>query len=125
MSYGEEMRTLRKNKYKARRCRCLAGHIHDSKGEAGYCDGLFFQIKSGDLCEYEVQKKFELHGKDGKWVANHYVDFYLTDFDGNHEIHEYKSKGTVTPLWKLKKALVEHEYPNIPYTVIWHKSTRW
>ena len=116
------MQLYHKNKYHAQKCRCLNEHMHDSKGEAAYCDGLYFQVKSGDLMEYEVQKRFDLHGINGKKVAAHYVDFLLTDFNNKQEVHEYK--GVQTQLWKLKKALFEHEYPNIPYIVIYHKSGR-
>jgi len=93
--------------------------MHDSKGEAGYCNDLALRVIAGDLAEYVIQKRFELHGKNSKKVCNHYVDFLLTDFDGKQEVHEYK--GVKTALWKLKKALFEHEYPNIPYIVIYHK----
>jgi hypothetical protein len=41
-------------------------------------------------------------------------------FDGRKEVHEYK--GVATEVWKLKKALFENEYPDIPYIVIYHKS---
>ncbi|MCP3683572.1 MAG: DUF1064 domain-containing protein [bacterium] len=116
------MQRYQKNKYHAKRCRCNSNHMHDSKGEAGYCNDLLLRQKAGDLADFQTQVKFELHGVNGKRVSNHYPDFLLTDFDGKQEIHEYKSKGTVTELWKLKKALCEIEYPDIPYIVIWHKS---
>jgi hypothetical protein len=110
-----------KNKYGNKRCRCNLDHNHDSRGEAGYCNDLQLREKAGDLAEFETQKRFDMHGKDGRKVCSHYVDFLLTDFDGKQEVHEYKSKGTVTTTWKLKKALFEAEYPDIPYIVIWHK----
>ena len=111
-----------KNKYRNKRCRCNDGHMHDSKGEAGYCNDLALQVKAGVIEKYESQKGFDLHGKDGKKVARHYVDFLIHHFDGKKEVHEYKSKGTVTSVWRLKKALFESEYQDIPYIVIWHKS---
>lgn len=110
-----------KSKYRNKRCRCNDGHMHDSKGEAGYCNDLALQVKAAVIEKYESQKRFDLHGKDGKKVASHYVDFLIHHFDGRKEVHEYKSKGTVTAVWKLKKALFEQEYPDIPYIVIWHK----
>ena len=113
------MQSYQKNKYKAKRCRCNQNHVHDSRGEAGYCNDLALRVKAADLCEYEVQKTFHLHDKNGKKISSHRPDFLLTDFDGNQEIHEYK--GYTTELWKLKKALFETEYPHIPYIVIWHK----
>ena len=116
------MKIYRKNKYGAKRCRCVNNHIHQSKGEAGYCNDLTLRVKAGDLAKFEIQKKFELHGVDGRFVTNHYVDFLLTDFNEEQEIHEYKSKGTVTPEWKLKKTLCQIEYPKIPYIIVWHKT---
>lgn len=116
------MKYYLKSKYHSTRCRCRQEHMHDSKGEAGYCNDLALRVKAADLAEYEIQKKFELHGRDGKRVSNHYVDFLLTDFDNKQEVHEYK--GFATELWKLKKALFEHEYPEIPYIVIYISDKR-
>ena len=109
----------RKNKYRNTRCRCNAEHMHDSKGEAGYCNDLALQVKAGIIEKYESQKRFELHGKNGKTISRHYVDFLVHFFDGRKEVHEYK--GFCTEVWKLKKALFEAEYPEIPYIVIYHK----
>jgi hypothetical protein len=77
-------------------------------------------LKRGNaIKDYKSQKSYPLHGKDGKTVCTHYVDFLVTNNDGSIEVHEFKSRGTVTLLWKLKKALFESEYPDIPYTVVW------
>jgi len=116
------MLTYRRNKYHSDRCRCNQGHMHDSRGEAAYCNDLELRVKAADLAEYKTQVTFPLHGKDGKHVCNHRVDFLLTDFDGKQEVHEFK--GFSTDLWKLKKALFEHEYPEIPYIVIYNKRGR-
>jgi len=93
--------------------------MHDSKGEAGYCNDLALQVLSGDIMKYESQKRFELHDKNGKTISRHFVDFLVHHFDGKTEVHEYK--GVATELWKLKKAIFEGEYPDIPYIVIYHK----
>lgn len=108
-----------KNKYGAKRCRCMNNHMHDSKGEAGYCNDLTLRTKAGDIAEFEIQKTFILHDKNGKRISAHRVDFVVTYFNGKKEIHEYK--GCQTEIWKLKKRLTEVEYPEIPYIVIWHK----
>ena len=109
----------RRNKYSNKRCRCNANHMHQSKGEAGYCNDLALQVKAGVIEKYESQKKFELHDLKGKRISNHFVDFLVHHFDGKKEIHEYK--GVATEIWKLKKALTEAEYPEYPYIVIYHK----
>jgi len=113
----------RKNKYRNVRCRCNANHMHDSKGEAGYCNDLALQVKAAVIMKYESQIRFDLHGKDGKKVGAHYVDFLIHHFDGKKEVNEYK--GVKTSVWKLKKALFESEYPEIPYIVIRHKAKRY
>ena len=107
-----------KNKYRNVRCRCNENHMHDSRGEAGYCNNLQLQVKSGDIMKFESQKKFDLHFNNKK-ISSHIVDFLVHHFDGKIEVHEYKGKAT--DVWKLKRAHFEAEYPDIPYIVIWHK----
>jgi N-acetylglucosamine-6-phosphate deacetylase len=113
----------RKNKYHNKRCRCNANHIHQSKGEAGYCNDLALQVKAGVIEKYESQKKFEICDNEGKHISNHFVDFLVHHFDGKKEIHEYK--GVATELWKLKMALTKSQYPDIPYIVIYEKKGRY
>lgn len=108
----------RKSKYRSVRCRCNDGHMHDSKGEAGYCNDLQLQVKASVIEKFESQKTYPLHS-NGKKICSHRVDFLIHHFDGKKEVHEYK--GFPTEIWKLKKALFEIEYPEIPYIVIWHK----
>lgn len=108
-----------KSKYKSKRCRCNQQHVHQSKGEAAYCNDLALRVLAGDLESYETQKTFPLYDKNGKKISSHRPDFLLTNFDGTREVHEFK--GYQTELWKLKKALFESNYPDIPYIVIYHK----
>ena len=111
----------KKNKYGAKKCRCNQNHIHDSGFEANYCNELQLRVNAADIKDYETQKRFDLHGRDGKKVCSHYPDFLIEKFDGTKYVDECKSKGTVTSTWRLKKALFEHEYPEIQYNVIWMK----
>ncbi len=74
-----------------------------------------------EFAEFSTQKRFDLHTPDGKKVCAHYPDFLITKHDGSQYVDECKSKGTVTPLWKLKKALFEYEYKHIPYNTVWMK----
>ncbi len=110
------------NNSKKKNCHCKQGHIHDSRGEAGYCDQLTTEVNNTLIHSYDIQVKFELHTVHGKQIANHYVDFLVYDFDGKKEVREYKSKGTVTNEWKYKKTIFEYEYTDIPYNIIWHKT---
>jgi len=109
-----------KNKYGAIRHRCKQDHIHQSIGEAAVCNELEIRksFAKSDVAFYKSQVKFILKVK-GKFVANHYVDFLVEYKDGRKEILEVKSTGTVTALWKLKKALTEILYPKIPYKMRW------
>jgi len=99
-------------------CKCNLGHIHQSRGEAGHCNGLQVQLKSGLIKDFKSQKALVIKIK-GRTIGRHIPDFLITNLDGTQEIQEYKGK--VTDIWKWKRALTEVCYPDIPYKVIWHK----
>lgn len=99
----------------ARSCRCQSGHIHDSRGEAGYCDSLLLLQKDGTIKEYSTQVTFDLRVK-GKLITRHRVDFLVIPRPGVMEVHEYK--GVKTEVWLIKRNLFEACYPKIPYHVI-------
>jgi len=109
---------LAKKKDRALTCRCHSGHIHDSRGECGHCNNLFYRKKAREIAGYESQVKFSLD-VNGKHIANHYADFLVTGLDGKIWIEEYKGVDTAT--WRIKKKLCEALYPDIPYKVIRHK----
>jgi hypothetical protein len=109
----------RKNKYGNKKSRCALNHIHDSAFEASHCNNLLKKREKGEIADFKSQKRFDLHGKDGKKVAAHYVDFLVLNNDGTEVVNECKSRGTVTPIWKLKKALFECEYQDIEYITVW------
>ena len=94
------------NKYKNKRCRCNQNHIHRSRGEAGYCDQLYLEMLAGVFKEYVVEKQYDLKFPGGGHICFHKPDFTIYHFDGTTEIREYKSKGTVKPEWKMKKAIL-------------------
>jgi len=104
------------NKYGNKSARCLnKDHAtHHSKGEANYCNHLFADLKEGKIKNYETQKSYRLM-VNGRSVGSHIVDFVVENNDGSIEVHEYK--GFETQLWKLKRALFEVIYPDIPYIV--------
>jgi len=108
-------KSCRGNKHGAKKCSCFKGHLHHSRGEAGYCNYLMTQERNKEIVEYEIQKRFELR-IHGKLIANHYVDFLVTNLDHSQEIHEFK--GFATEVWKLKRALTILCYPKIEYKVI-------
>ena len=98
-----------------RSCKCSQGHIHHSRGEAGYCDVLAILKRGRKIKGYEIQKKFELTAH-GKHITNHYPDFLVTELDGSIRVDEYK--GFATEIWRIKMKMFKAQYPEIPYNVI-------
>ena len=101
-----------------KRCHCQLDHIHDSQFEAGHCNKLRLLKIAGEIKDFKTQPYY-IFRVNGKRVCGHKPDFIIENLDGTCEINECKSKGTVTDVWKLKKALFEILYPDIKYTVIW------
>ena len=112
---------IRRKKYNNTSCKCHQGHIHDSAGEAGYCDELTLLVKAGELRSYESQVTFDLK-VNGKTICQHRPDFVVTKNDGTEEIREYK--GFCTAVFNLKHKLFKACYPEIPYVIIPHRSRR-
>lgn len=102
-----------------RSCKCNAGHIHDSRGEAGHCNNLEYRKRAGDIKDYDQQTTFNFM-INGKKICGHRVDFVVYGMDGRKWVEEYK--GFETDVWKIKKKLFEALYPEIEYIVIKHKS---
>lgn len=109
------MSYFRRIKYNNTTCKCHSGHIHDSRGEAAYCDNLTLLIKAGEIQSFEIQKTYDLI-VNGKKICGHRVDFVVVDKDGNTAIHEFK--GFATEVWRIKHKLFEAIYPNLPYIVV-------
>lgn len=114
-----KMSTLRK--YGATRERCRAGHMHDSRGEAAYCDQLGLLVKGGEIKDYRVGVDFPLL-VNGQLVCTHRVDFLVVNDKGIQEVHEYK--GFPTKDWKLKRKLFMALYPGVEYIVIGNRKGR-
>jgi len=108
-------RFIKRNKYNAKSCKCNQGHLHDSRGEAGYCNQLALLKKAGEILDYSIQRTFHLE-VNGKTVCQHRVDFWVEGPGGNFEVHEFK--GFATREWNLKRKLFEALYPDIPYYVV-------
>ncbi|MFA5659607.1 MAG: DUF1064 domain-containing protein [Oscillospiraceae bacterium] len=109
-------RNFRSNKkYGNKSCSCNQGHLHDSHGEAGYCNELALMQKAGEIKGYEIQRTFDLN-VNGKKVCGHRVDFLVTNKEGKEEVHEFK--GFATAEWNIKRKLFEAIYPEIEYIVI-------
>lgn len=96
-------------------CRCEQGHIHHSRGEAGWCNLVEARKRTGEIKDYEIQKKVELSAY-GKHIANMYVDFWITGSDGSQWVEEFK--GFATEVWRLKHAFFKVQYPEVEYKVV-------
>ncbi len=104
-----------KPKYRNVRSKCLSGHHHASKLEAGHCNSLLADKQAGIIKDYRCQVKYELR-VNGFLVANHYPDFQIEHNDGTISVDE--TKGFATALWEIKHRLFEVLYPDIPYRII-------
>lgn len=106
---------IRRHKYKAVSSKCVNGHYHPSKLEAGYCNQLTMLKKNGDIKDFEGQKRFDFIVNDQK-ICSHLVDFYVQDVTGEWSVHE--CKGYEHPVWNIKRKLFEALFPEIEYIVI-------
>lgn len=102
-------------KYKSKSSKCLSGHYHPSRLEAGHCNSLWADLKSGRILQYFVHHKFELR-VNGFLVTTHYADFFIQDKDGQWRVEETKGKEMAD--WVIKHKLFCALYPEIPYIVI-------
>lgn len=98
---------MRRNKYNAQRTEAY-GLMFASKAEAKrYCE-LRILLTSGEIFELECQPKFKCVVNGAK-VCNYIADFRYTD-RATGEVVTEDVKGVKTPVYKLKKKLVEAIY---------------
>jgi hypothetical protein len=98
----------------------IDGHRFASKKEAKrYCELKLLQ-KAGEISNLEIQPRFKLliNGSALKYESGRQAT-YVADFayfDPSRErriVEDVKSPATKTPLYKLKRALVEAIYPAV------------
>jgi hypothetical protein len=108
----------RRNKYGAKRTE-FAGKMYASKLEASVAEELELRKRGRDIKDWERQVKIDLT-VNGHYITTHYVDFLVHHKDGSKELVE--AKGVATPLWILKRRLLEAVYlpdhPDTTYTVV-------
>jgi hypothetical protein len=102
-------------KYGAKKTRCAADHLHDSKLEAGRCDQLSAMEGDGTITHLVQQPEFKCQ-IDGKLVCTYRADHGYRMADSGLQIVE-DTKGKTTPVFNLKKKLVEAIYPGTVITV--------
>jgi len=109
---AEAAETPRFRKYGAKRTECGQAHIHDSKAEAQRCNTLHALQETGNISRLEMQPEFPI-AIDGKHVCTYRGDFAY--FVADCRIVE-DVKGVLTPVYRLKKKLVEAVHPGVVIT---------
>jgi len=99
-------------KYSAKRTDCEHGHCHDSKMEAARCNALHALQSTGNIARLEQQPEFTVT-VNGKLICKYRADFAY--FVASARIVE-DVKGMLTPVYRLKKKLVEAAHPGTVIT---------
>lgn len=112
------MSQRQRNKYRAQKSFCVAGHKHDSKREAKRCDELHDLMAMGDIADLECQPQFyfiidgvQVKHDNGRRVG------YRPDFryvkNGRDTVEDVK--GFITPDYVLRKAIFKALFPEIDF----------
>ena len=104
---------MRKNKYNAQKT-MVDGILFDSKREAARYMQLMLLERAGKISHLELQPVYECI-VNGKKICSYKADFRYFTKNGN--IVE-DVKGYITPMFKLKKKLVEAIYSGVTIEVI-------
>ena len=100
-------------KYSAKKTHCGAGHMHDSKMEAKRCDDLTALEAAGKIDRLVQQPEFRVE-INGKLMCRYVADFSW--FTSDCQVVE-DVKGVRTPMFNLKRKLVEASHPGTVITV--------
>ena len=104
----------RKNKFNSKKT-LYNGRYYDSILEANYAEQLDWRIKLGEIKEVVPQYKISID-VEGVHIANYFMDFKVTLFDGRIEMHEVK--GAETPLWRMKWRLAKALNPQWNFVLV-------
>ena len=96
------------NKYRAIKT-TVDGITFDSKAEARRYRELRTLEKAGAIRGLELQPEFPITARNGERVATYRADFAYLE-EGQRVIEDVKSSPTRTPVYRLKKKLVEAEH---------------
>lgn len=102
-----------RSKYSAIKTDCAHGHLHDSKMEARRCDELHVLEAQGLIQRLEQQPVFPVIVGD-KVICKYIADFAW--FTKDCRVIE-DCKGVTTPVFNLKKKLVEACHPGTVITL--------
>lgn len=100
-------------KYSAIKTRCASDHLHDSKIEATRCDHLTALEEAGEIDRLTQQPEFRVE-INGKLICRYVADFSW--FTKDCQVVE-DVKGMRTPMFNLKRKLVEASHPGTVITV--------
>jgi len=95
------------HKFNAKRTE-VAGLWFDSKKEAAEYGKLRLLERIGKIQRLELQPVFELHAPSGEVLGKYKADFRFIDQQGRSRVIDVK--GVKTPVYRLKKRMVEAEY---------------
>lgn len=113
---------MERSKYnvdKNKETRTYNGIVFDSRLEMRYYrDVLCPRVESGEVTNYELQKKFELQpgfSRNGKKVLpiTYVSDFYIEYADGHIEVIDIK--GMPDSVAELKRKMFWYKYPDMDY----------
>jgi len=103
------------NKFRAVKDECEAGHLHDSKMEARRCSTLTLQQGAGVITDLEQQPVFAVE-VNGVPICKYVADFRYRMADSGLAVVE-DVKGMATPVFNLKRKLVEAAHPGTVITI--------
>lgn len=100
----------RRHKYNAVKT-TVDGITFDSRKEAEQYFALLARQRMGEISDLQLQPDFPIT-INGQTIAHYVADFRYVDLASNLTvILDVKSKPTKTPIYRLKKKLVEALYP--------------
>jgi hypothetical protein len=103
------------NKFRAVKDECPRGHLHDSKMESRRCADLCALETVGQITHLEQQPEFRVE-INGKAICTYRADFQYRMADSGLPIVE-DVKGMQTPVFNLKRKMVEAAYPGTVITI--------
>lgn len=108
-----------RRKYGAIKTHCAAGHLHDSKMEAGRCDDLHVLQAAGRIERLTQQPVFNC-SVNGRKICDYKADFayFLVSTVPGESCRVCEDvKGFRTPTFNLKKKLVEAIHAGVVITL--------
>jgi len=104
-----------KRKYNNKRIE-IDGYTFDSKLEADFYQRLKPLVKSGKIKELKIHPRYLLQEGFTKNGKRYRPIYYVADFEVTYDdgaVVIYDTKGMRTEVYKLKKKLFEHRYPEL------------